>query len=794
MIDGSDLFERLKAPLSDHYELERELGAGGMAIVFLARDVKHDREVALKVFRPELASSLGSERFLREIKIAAKLSHPHILPLYDSGEVDGFLYYTMPLVEGESLADRIEREQMLPLDDALQITREVADALNYAHARGLVHRDIKPDNLMLTGGHAVVTDFGIARAVSAAGGDRLTQTGMAVGTPLYMSPEQAVAVEEIDGRSDIYALGCVLYEMVAGTPPFTGPTPQAVMARHSIDHVPSPAIIRDTISPELEDVIMCALAKAPADRFRTAGDFAEALKVIHTGTGTMPRMSVSVARPSRVTRTTLTTPLPFSPRRMTTGRSLAVGSVAALVIGLAVYQFGFRNSGSPVATGPAASSIAVLYFEDLSGDGEFGFVADGVTEGLIRQLSRVQGLDVISRNGVAPYRGTDVTPDSIGRALEVGSVIRGTVEPEGDDLRVSAQLLEGSSGASIKRASFVLPATDLLAVMDSAAQSVSRLLREWIGEEVRVRGQRMATTSDDAWALVARAERTRKNAERHLAGHDIPAAYQAFLVSDSLLNGAEGADPAWIEPAVLRGRIAYQLARLEFSSPREAAGWVDTGMDHAARALGIDPNYPEAIELRGTLRLLLWYLRVTPDREEAEALFNNAREDLENAVEADPTLARAHNTLSNVYANIGDAASEVLAARRAYEEDAYLTFAPEILWRLYSGYYDLQQPMQAQGWCDEGGRRFPTDHRFVQCQLWLMTTNAAQPDVDAARQLLDVVDSLAPNYWKHEARMLVGGITGLAGDRTTGRLQPFRSGQLPGVETRRWAVPARAGS
>ncbi len=279
MTDGSDLLARLKAPLSDHYDLERELGAGGMAIVFLARDVKHDRQVAVKVFRPELASSLGSERFLREIKIAAKLSHPHILPLYDSGEVDGFLYYVMPLVEGESLGDRMERDQMLPFDDSLQIAREVADALNYAHARGLVHRDIKPDNIMLTGGHAVVMDFGIARAVSAAGGDKITQTGMAVGSPIYMSPEQAMAVEEIDGRSDIYALGCVLYEMLAGTPPFTGPTPQAVIARHSLDRVPSPAIIRDTISPELEDVIMCALAKAPADRFPTAGDFAEALNV-----------------------------------------------------------------------------------------------------------------------------------------------------------------------------------------------------------------------------------------------------------------------------------------------------------------------------------------------------------------------------------------------------------------------------------------------------------------------------------------------------------------------------------
>ncbi|MCH8145375.1 MAG: protein kinase, partial [Gemmatimonadetes bacterium] len=428
MTDTADLLQRLRSALADQYELEGELGAGGMAIVFLARDIKHDRQVALKVFRPELAASLGTERFLREIRIAAKLSHPHILPLYDSGEAAGFLYYIMPLVEGESLADRIDREKMLPIEDALQIAREVADALNYAHSRDLVHRDIKPDNIMLTGGHAVVMDFGIARAVSAAGGDKLTQTGMAVGTPLYMSPEQGMAVEELDGRSDIYALGCVLYEMLAGTPPFTGPNPQAVMARHSVDHVPSPAIIRDTISPELEDIIMCALAKAPADRFRTAGDFGEALKVIQTGTGTMPQFSVSMAaRTSRVTRTTLTTPLPFSVRRMSKPQRMGAASVAALTIGVMVYQFGFRNPASaPVLTGPAASSIAVLYFQDLSPDGSLEHVAAGFTEGLIDKLARVPGLRVVSRNGVAPYRDADVSRDSIARALQVGSLIAGS--------------------------------------------------------------------------------------------------------------------------------------------------------------------------------------------------------------------------------------------------------------------------------------------------------------------------------------------------------------------------------
>ncbi|MHC4769618.1 MAG: serine/threonine-protein kinase, partial [Planctomycetota bacterium] len=235
----TDTLEHLKAALADRYAIEREIGSGGMAVVYLARDLRLDRAVALKVLRPELAASLGVERFIREIEIAGKLNHPNILPLYDSGEADGLLYYAMPYVEGESLRDLLAREQQLPLDEALRITREVADALSHAHAYGVIHRDIKPENIMFQAGHAVVSDFGIARAVTEAGGEKLTQTGVAVGTPAYMSPEQAAGVGTIDARSDVYALGCLLYEMLAGEAPFTGPTAQAIMARHAMDPVPS---------------------------------------------------------------------------------------------------------------------------------------------------------------------------------------------------------------------------------------------------------------------------------------------------------------------------------------------------------------------------------------------------------------------------------------------------------------------------------------------------------------------------------------------------------------------------
>src|SRR5439155_165608 len=227
-----DLLARLQAALADRYTIERELGRGGMATVYLAEDLKHHRKVAIKVLKPDLAAALGPERFLREIEIAAGLSHPHILPLHDSGEAGGLLYYVMPFVEGESLRDRLNREQQLPLEDALQITREVADALTYAHSHDVAHRDIKPENILLQARHAVVSDFGIARAITAAAGGNLTATGVAIGTPAYMSPEQASGQSQVDERSDIYSLGCVLYEMLAGEPPFTGPSAESIVRQH----------------------------------------------------------------------------------------------------------------------------------------------------------------------------------------------------------------------------------------------------------------------------------------------------------------------------------------------------------------------------------------------------------------------------------------------------------------------------------------------------------------------------------------------------------------------------------
>src|SRR5207253_6872508 len=252
----ADQLARLQAALADRYTIERELGRGGMATVYLAQDRKHHRQVAIKVLKPELAAALGPERFLREIDTAARLNHPHVLPLHDSGEAEGFLFYVMPYVEGESLRDRLSREKQLPLEDALQIAREVADALSYAHRHDVVHRDIKPENILFETGHAVVTDFGIARAITAAGGEKLTGTGIAVGTPAYMSPEQAAASARVDERSDTYSLGCVLYEMLAGELPFTGPSAESIVRQHRAASPPRVSPMRASVPPAIEVAIV----------------------------------------------------------------------------------------------------------------------------------------------------------------------------------------------------------------------------------------------------------------------------------------------------------------------------------------------------------------------------------------------------------------------------------------------------------------------------------------------------------------------------------------------------------
>src|SRR5687767_12657913 len=294
----------LRSALSDRYTIERELGRGGMATVYLATDAKVSRQVAVKVLHPELAAALGGERFHREIRIATHLTHPNILPVYDSGEADGTLYYVMPFVEGESLRDRLNRERQLGIDEAIRITCQIAAALDYAHATNIVHRDIKPENILIEAGQAVLADFGIARAVtSAADTEALTRTGMSLGTPAYMSPEQAMGERNLDGRSDQYALACVTYEMLAGQPPFTAPTMQALIARHIAEQVPLITTVRASVPDEVQDVVLRALEKVPADRFSTMKDFADALADAASMTMTATSRRATPPRTMRTTRT-----------------------------------------------------------------------------------------------------------------------------------------------------------------------------------------------------------------------------------------------------------------------------------------------------------------------------------------------------------------------------------------------------------------------------------------------------------------------------------------------------------
>ena len=433
--------DRLQAALADRYRIEGELGSGGMAIVYLAHDLKHGRQVALKVLRAEIASAVVAERFLREIQLAARLTHPHILPLHDSGEAQGLLFYTMPYVRDGSLATRLSAESPLPLDEAVRITRDVADALSFAHGQGVVHRDIKPGNILLAEGHAVVADFGIAGALSTAGGDRLTESGLLLGTPAYMSPEQAGGQPDVDARADIYALGCVLYEMLAGEPPFTGRTAQMVMTRQLTD-APRPLRERDeTVPGWVEQAILKALAKTPADRYQTAPEFARAL---------MPPLSMPVTTPpsgpATWPQTTLIHETP--PRRRVPMAAVMLGFGFLIALGvLFAWNQGHRREGASTAGGKV---LAVLPFENL-GPARDEYFADGVTDALRGKLASLPGVQVIARGSSAPYKKTTKPPDEIARELGARYLLTGTVRWEkgasgADRVLVSPELVEVTPG------------------------------------------------------------------------------------------------------------------------------------------------------------------------------------------------------------------------------------------------------------------------------------------------------------------------------------------------------------
>ena len=784
-----DPLESLRAALEGRYAVERLIGQGGMATVYLARDVRHDRPVAIKVLRPELAASIGSDRFLREIRVAAHLQHPNILALYDSGEANSFLYYVMPFVEGESLRARMDREEQLSVPDAIQITCEVAEALDCAHKRGIIHRDIKPENILIQAGHALVADFGIARAVSEAGGDKLTETGMAVGTPHYMSPEQALGGDRIDGRSDEYALACVTYEMLVGQPPFQGPNAMAILARHSMEAVPSLQVVRQSIPDDVENAVMRALEKTPADRFPSVKEFADTLLQADLGP-TARRTS-----PRAIQKARRTTPRGMPARTGLAGRGARFWAVAVTAVLLAggagwgAWRAAHRPGGAAAgaAGGLDPHRIAVLYFQgDVSGD-SLGFLADGLTEGLIRELDQVQGLDVISKGGVAPFRGDSVSRDSIAKALRAGTLVTGGVEQEKGRIRVTTRLVDGSSGAEFARASFEQPAGNFLGVQDTLIQKVAALIRQRLGEEIRVREQRSRTRSVDAWALVQRAEQARKRADSLVKRQDTTQMVARNLdTADSLYAKAHAADSTWKEPLVGRAAVAYQRSRLVGFDGIAAKPWIEKGKKFAEQVLTLDPQDPDGLELRGTLRYWGWLLNIERDPPAAKQLLNDAQTDLETAVKIRPSQAGAWAILSHLYNNTTGSTDAKVAGQRAYEADAYLSNVDQVINRLFLVSYDLGQFAEGARWCDEGTRRFPGDFKFVKCQLWLLTTKAREPDVTLAWRLADSLPKLSAtgrrDYESREARMMAAMVLARAGLGDSAREVARRARAGPDVD------------
>ena len=754
-------FDRIKSALADHYLIERELGHGAMATVYLARDLKLNRQVAVKVLIADLSFALGPERFRREIDLATHLSHPHILPIYDSGEANGELYYVMPYVEGESLRGRLNRERQLPVDEALRITCEVASALDHSHRHGIIHRDIKPENILLEDGQALVADFGIARAVTAIGEEKLTSTGVSLGAPTYMSPEQGMADPNLDGRSDIYSLGCVLYEMLVGQPPFTGRTTQALIARHSLDQVPSLSVVRSTIPEDVEEAVLKSLEKVPADRFSTAAEFAAALKACQPG-GT-----ASTRRTGRST----------GMRKKGKQRNW---SVVTLVVALAVFVisgaawagktflWGAKRQATNSATaGFRPQRIAVLYFKDQSPDKKLGYLADGLTESLIDQLNHVSALDVISTGGMSQFRGKDVSRDSIANALEAGTLVDGSVTPEGDNVRVTMRLVDGNSGSQFDEASVVESLKNPLSLETKLAERLSLMLRGWLRDEIRVRALRAGTENPNAWSLVQRAEKMRKDADVLEQSGDHPGATRQLVAADTLLAQAESLDPKWTEPIVLRGRIALRQERAS-NDPAEVTKLIDAGLAHANRAVALDPRDADALELRGTMQTRPIANGLVKEQRKIDDLLNAAEKDLRAAIAVNPTQAGALYVLSQIQYQKGANPIEAYSlAQRAYEADAYLTAAPQILWGLYTTSYDLGQFPNAKTWCDEAKRRFPQQVVAARCQLWIMTTKAVRPDpVEAWARAAEYEKAVPPRereYYRREAQIVVAAVLARAG-------------------------------
>ncbi|MEQ1693750.1 MAG: protein kinase, partial [Gemmatimonas sp.] len=559
--------DQLQQALGETYRVDRELGGGGMSRVFLSTETALDRRVVLKILPPDLASGVSVDRFKREITLAARLQHAHIVPLLSAGEANGLPWFSMPYVEGESLRVRLRRGE-LPMAEAVRTLRDVASALAYAHAKGVVHRDIKPENILLADGSATVADFGVAKAIEASQtnpGSSLTSVGMALGTPAYMSPEQAVGDARTDHRADIYALGVVAYEMLAGHHPFAGRSPQATMAAHMTE-TPAPVEqIRQSTPPALAQLVQRCLAKSAADRPQTAQEIVHALDALVTPTGTNP-----LAAPSGVVTSARDPATAAVPSRRRTG-PLTAAAIAVLLIAAATTVWMSRAPAAPAASELDRPLLAVRPFRSLSDGAQQAYFAAGMTEEIRGQLSQLSSLRLLSRNGLDGYQ--DDAARAV-RELGVRHFVDGSVRVEGNRVRVSAELVDGSTQQTMWSQQYDRDLADILAVQGDVALQIARALQATLSPEEQTRLKRRPTQNADAYAL-------------YLESQQMEATDRAKNVAaQEMLRRALVMDPDF---ALARARLAYRLIFMGFY---DSLSYVDRGMAEARQAARTDPGLP----------------------------------------------------------------------------------------------------------------------------------------------------------------------------------------------------------
>ena len=635
--------DELKAALADRYRIEKELGAGGMATVYLAHDLKHDRQVALKVIKPEVAAALGAQRFLKEIQVTANLQHPHILPLYDSGSAGGALFYVMPLVRGESLRDRLTREKLLPVDDAIRIARQVAGALDFAHRQGVIHRDVKPENILLHEGEAMLADFGIALAAHEAGGDRLTGTGLSLGTPQYMSPEQAMAERDIDARSDIYSLGAVTYEMLAGEPPVTGASQRAMIAKLMTERPTSLCVVRDVVSPELDAAVMRALAKAPTDRFATAREFADALAAPASARAAAAAPAIPAATGESAPRRTPTSRL---------GLAIALAVLGVVGVYAAARSLGWRSAAGGAAPVSVIRSIAVLPLDNYSADSTQEYFAEGMTDELTADLATISQLRVTSRGSAMQFKGKNRPPTpEIGKTLNVDAIIEGSVSRSGDRVRITAQLIDARADRHLWAKSFERKSSDVLALQSELASAIAREINVQLTPREQSRlaaAPSVNPAAHDAY-LKGRYFFNRpsdENLQKAIAQFD-----EAVRLSPGFAPAWSGLSDAYLWAAYNEGFITANQANPRAKSTAE-------------KAVQLDSNSAEAHTSLATY--MAWY----------EHDWDGSERELRRAIALNPSYAFAHDQYGMVLAFTGRLDESIAESQRAMTLDP---LSPSIL-------------------------------------------------------------------------------------------------------------------